>query len=59
MTARNHVGVRVEVLPDSDEDVAKVVDVLARAATGLAMDGISANVRLTAYEHDPDEEVTP
>lgn len=49
------VGVALHVLPDSDLDAAKVTEVLTRAAIGLALDGISCDVRFTPYDSDPEE----
>lgn len=49
------VGVNLHVMPDTDADAAKVTEVLTRAAIGLALDGIPCDVRVTPYDHDPEE----
>lgn len=53
---RRLVGVDLSVLPSSDEEAAQVVEVLTRTAVGLALDGMSVQVRCTPYDHDPDDD---
>lgn len=48
------VGITLQALPDTDADAAKVTEVLSRAAVGLAMDGISADVKVVPYDHEPE-----
>jgi hypothetical protein len=55
VSTRRLVGLDLHVLPDSDSDAAKVTEVLTRAAIGLALDGISCEVRCTPYDHDPED----
>jgi len=55
MTERRLVGITLHVQPDTDQDAAKVVEVLTRTAVGMALDGISSEIRLTPYDHDPDQ----
>jgi hypothetical protein len=56
VTTHRLVGLALHVLPDTDADAAKVTEILTRAAIGLALDGISAEVRCTPYDHDPDDD---
>ncbi len=38
------------VLPETSEEAVKAVEVLSRAATGLAFDGINTSITITTYE---------
>lgn len=47
------IGIALTVLPDTQEEALKVVEVLSRAATGLVFDGLTCTVSFTVY--DPEE----
>jgi hypothetical protein len=55
MSSRRLVGLDLHVQPDTDTDAAKVTEVLTRAAIGLALDGISCELRCTPYDYDPED----
>lgn len=55
MTTKRLVGLALHVMPDTDEDAAKVTEILTRTAVGLALDGISCEVRCTPFDHDPED----
>lgn len=46
------ISVTLMVLPESQEQAAQVVDVLSRAAAGLAFEGQTVSLSLTNYEED-------
>lgn len=55
----SHLLIACEVFTDDQEEISKVVETFARIATGLALDGIDVNLRLTHgedYEDADDEE---
>lgn len=49
--------VSLTVVSASAEQVTRAAEVMARAATGLALEGIMANLSLGTPEDDPDDEV--
>lgn len=46
------IGITLTVLPDTEPDATKVVEVLSRAAAGLAFDGLSVALSLGTYDED-------
>lgn len=56
MTVVKRMGVSVTALPDTPEQTVRAAEVLARAITGLAFDGISVSLNIHEFEDD-DEEV--
>ena len=46
------ISVNLTVLPESHEQATQVVEVLSRAAAGLAFDGLSVALSLTNYEEE-------
>lgn len=51
-----HLLIACEVFTDDQEEISKVVETFARIATGLALDGIDVNLRLTNGEEYEDED---
>lgn len=58
-----HLLIACEVFSDDQDEISKVVETFARIATGLALDGIDVNLRLTNGEEydevgeDEDEDI--
>jgi hypothetical protein len=44
------LGINLVCLPDTQEEAVHVVEVLARAATGLAFDGLTTTLSFTTYD---------
>ncbi len=49
------IGIHTTILPDTQEEAIKAVEVLSRAATGLAIDGISVTIAINNFDPDEDE----
>lgn len=49
------ISVSVMVLPESEEQAAKVVDALSRVACGLAFDGQTVSITINHYIPDEEE----
>lgn len=49
------IGIALTVLPDTQEQALKVVEVLSRAATGLVFDNLTCTISFTVYEMDEEE----
>ena len=49
------IVVSATVVTDNPEHAARAAEVLARAAAGLVLDGISVNVSLGIPDDDPEE----
>lgn len=54
MSTSNGIAVTLTALPDTQEDAARIVEVLTRTATGLAFDGLSVQVNITPYDTEED-----
>ncbi len=48
------IGVSATILPKTQEEAIKAVEVLSRAVAGLAFEGISVSININPY--DPDED---
>jgi hypothetical protein len=51
------IGVELNAQPDSEADAARVIEILSRTATGLAMDGVWCELTITPFESTAIEEL--
>jgi hypothetical protein len=49
------IGIRVLVLPDNDQQAARVIEAISNVLVGLAMEGISGEIEINPYNHEPAE----
>jgi hypothetical protein len=49
------IGINLNVLPRTQEEAIKIIEVLSRAATGLALEGISVSLGITPYEGEEED----
>ncbi len=49
------ISISAMVLPETSEEAVKAVEVLSRAATGLAFDGINTSITITTYEPEDED----
>ncbi len=49
------IGITATILPDSQEEAIKAVEIIARAATGLAFEGISVSISINTYDGSEDD----
>lgn len=47
-----NLGINVTILPESEIEAIKAVEVLSRAAAGLALEGITVSINLSTFEDD-------
>lgn len=50
-----NISVGVSVYPNTEEEAAKAVEILSRAAVGLALEGLDVAVHVTHLEDDENE----
>lgn len=48
------IGIRLTVLPDTQEEAIRTIEAVSRLAAGLAFDGLSSSISIDLY--DPEEE---
>lgn len=46
------MSVHVSVMPETETEAVKVMEVFSRAATGLAFEGISTSINISNYEEE-------
>lgn len=51
------LAIKVEILPDTSQQAARVVEALSNVLTGLAMEDIGSEIQFTPYDFEPAEEV--
>lgn len=49
------IGVSVTILPDTQEQVARAAEVLARTITGLAFEGMGVSMNIHEYDDEETE----
>lgn len=50
------IGITLTALPENQEQATKVVEVLSRAAAGLAFDGLTVSLALASYENEEESQ---
>lgn len=55
MMGENYIGVTLTVLPDTKEQSVRVIETLATMMTGLALEGIDTDLKVTPYETEEED----
>lgn len=50
------IGIRLTILPDTQEETVRCIEALSRVAAGLAFDGLSSSISIDLYDPDIDLE---
>lgn len=49
------IGIKVSIMPETQEQAARVIETLSNVLTGFAMDDIPGDITITPFDHDEGE----